>query len=482
MSTADQLRRIREQTSVFSGLFDYLNDYEESLREEGRRSVLGGLFSKEPVYGTNTLEYEGIKPLLANLVEPIARAVDAPRAAYQELIPPEDMLGEAFNTAGTSMFGGGLVPGIDNAVIAANRSNFGGLLSTLIDPEAQKFNKEVLDPAGLSGVKMPTFADKIPYSTVKSSEEMIPVKDVDISQFKGSIMTPAYGDRTYGGKLLTDIGDVKLTQPVDMQGGHDFMRFLRTGLWASEKSAMDKKAKFYDELVEKGEDPLMMYTAMAGQSADFSHHMSDAMMGIIEQSPITKKAAKKFDDFVKNTGKKYDKKITPGDKKWPGILSPDARRYLLEDMTGSDRRLLWQQMDKKEYAEMGFPFVGAVRAAITDPKLINSPYFISGQSIGRARGGGLLDMNDPKYDNYGGVMPHKSYDSQIEGDYLGKLMRNVPAEIIFRDFFDARRKAGIAASGDQRSFMMSPYIAQRVDNRMIDDVSRYLEELQRMGY
>jgi len=131
--------------------------------------------------------------------------------------------------------------------------------------------------------------------------------------------------------------------------------------------------------------------------------------------------------------------------------------------------------------EDGFPFVGAVRAAITDPSLQRTPYFATGQSIGRARGGGLLSMDDAKYGNYGGVMPHKSYDSQIEGDYLGKLVENVPAELIFRDFFNARRNAGIATSGDQRSFMMSPYIAQRVDNQMIDEVSQYLENLRR-GY
>ena len=41
---------------------------------------------------------------------------------------------------------------------------------------------------------------------------------------------------------------------------------------------------------------------MAGQAGDFSHHMSDAVMGLIEQSKITKKAAKEFDDWVKSKG------------------------------------------------------------------------------------------------------------------------------------------------------------------------------------
>lgn len=110
MATADEIRRLREETSIFSRLFDLAQQQGESLEQEGRRPVLGGLLSKEPVMGTDTIRYEGITPLLLNLIEPIARGIDAPRAAAQGLIPQEDMIGEAFGTAGTAMIGGGLAP------------------------------------------------------------------------------------------------------------------------------------------------------------------------------------------------------------------------------------------------------------------------------------------------------------------------------------------------------------------------------------
>jgi hypothetical protein len=108
MATADEIRRLREETSIFSRLFDLARQQGESLEQEGRRPVLGGLLSKEPVMGTDTIRYEGITPLLLNLIEPIARGIDAPRAAAQNLIPQEDMISEAFGTAGTAMIGGGL--------------------------------------------------------------------------------------------------------------------------------------------------------------------------------------------------------------------------------------------------------------------------------------------------------------------------------------------------------------------------------------
>jgi len=109
MANAEEIRRAREETSFFAPLFEYARSNRSQLASEGRRPVLGGLLSKEPVMGTDTLRYEGVGSLLANLLDPIARGVDAPRAAAQGLIPQEDMVGEAFGTAGTAMLGGGAV-------------------------------------------------------------------------------------------------------------------------------------------------------------------------------------------------------------------------------------------------------------------------------------------------------------------------------------------------------------------------------------
>lgn len=107
MATAEELRRQREDTSVFDRLFDYVRENEAALAAEGRRPVLGGLLSKEPVMGVDTIRYEGIGPMIAGLLDPVARGIDAPRAAAQGLIPAEDMMGEAFGTAGVAMGGGG---------------------------------------------------------------------------------------------------------------------------------------------------------------------------------------------------------------------------------------------------------------------------------------------------------------------------------------------------------------------------------------
>jgi hypothetical protein len=136
MATAEEIRRAREETSVFAPLFEYARSNRSQLSSEGRRPVLGGLLSKEPVMGTDTLRYEGVGSLLATLLDPIARGVDAPRAALQNLIPQEDMIGEAFGTAGTAMLGGGVVAKPAGS-LGANASKSADLLSVASDVSAR---------------------------------------------------------------------------------------------------------------------------------------------------------------------------------------------------------------------------------------------------------------------------------------------------------------------------------------------------------
>ena len=109
MDEAEFLRLKRQQESPFAALYEAARQRDADLAAEGRRPVLGGLLSKEPVAGTDTIEYEGIKSMLLGLLSPAASALDAPMAAYQGNIPMEDMTAEALGTAGLAMTSGGAV-------------------------------------------------------------------------------------------------------------------------------------------------------------------------------------------------------------------------------------------------------------------------------------------------------------------------------------------------------------------------------------
>jgi hypothetical protein len=323
------------------------------------------------------------------------------------------------------------------------------LRGKIADPPKKPIKKD-LDPAEMGATKLPTYVEDIDYKTTDLGV-LMPRKEIDIADLQGRTLTPAYGDRTYAGMTLDEIAGVKLDQPVQMQGGNQYMR-EGEGLWASEQQAMETKAKAMSEM----DDPLMIYTAMSGQSGDFSKMMSDATMGMIEQSKITKKAAKTYDDQIKKTV----------DKNWVGILNPKAREYL-DKMPGSDRRLLWQEMDKADYKKLGFPDLGVIRTAITERELLTLPPFATGRSIGALES----FLTSPS--------THKTYDTEVRGKYKGALPYDVPGQMVFRDFFRMMSERPMGAKGrppnPQRAFLMTPSIQQKVDQQMVDEISVFNE-------
>jgi len=119
MATAAELRRLREEQSIFAPLYEAARQQQSELAAQGRRPVFGGLLSKEPVYGTDTLRYEGIGNMLAGLLSPAAKAVDAPISAMRGTIPQEDMISEALGVGGLAMAGGGAV-GVPRGAVGAN--------------------------------------------------------------------------------------------------------------------------------------------------------------------------------------------------------------------------------------------------------------------------------------------------------------------------------------------------------------------------
>jgi hypothetical protein len=310
-----------------------------------------------------------------------------------------------------------------------------------------------LDPAEMGKTKLPTFVEDIPFERTESGLA-VPEKKIKIEDLEGRVLTPAYGDRTDIG-TLTEVGDVKLTTPVKLEGGHGYMR-EGEGLWASEYPAMKSKAR----AMEKMDDPLMVYTAMAGQAGDFSKMMSDTTLQIIKQSNISKKSAKQYDDRIK-------KEV---DKNWPGILSENIDEYV-DNMAGTTRRELWQRMDAKQYRDLGFPNLGVIRTAISDAQLLTVPPYAAGRSIGQPTSYDLRRST------------HKTYDTEIPGDYVGSLDFDVPGQLIFRDFFTkmAERLKETGKSNPQRAFLMTPSISQKVDQQMIDEVNEFQELMFQMS-
>jgi len=448
---ADLVRQYRRVNSPFAPIFGLLDRISNEGAGQGRQRA-----SMLPVSRPEGMSVaEAVRSGDARLAVPqgvidavsaLARGVDAPAAAAQGLIPAEDMVGEAMGTAGVAMGAGGLLSRPDDSLGMGGRVNAADL--------------GLRHPASRINLRMPLSEMQFGIQDVGS---MQPARVIDIADLQNQYISPAFWDRTRAGGLLTSIGDEELSAPVPLQGGADFMR-TEGGIMASEPDAMTRKANALSRIAEEtGEPPLLAYTAMAAQAGDFSRMMSDAVMGQIRPSManrIDPKAVEQYDNFVRS-------RI---DEDWPGILSENASDYVA-GMPGTRRRELWQAMDKTSYRDAGFPDVGMARIAITDPRLLDAQAFDTGLTIGRP---------DPSFEVT--ATPeniHATYGGRIGGEYVGGLLSNVPGEMVWRDFFNARRASGASPATDQRSFMMSPGVNQLIDQQMVDDISRYLEGLQR---
>lgn len=377
--------------------------------------------------------------ILTGLLSGGAQAIDAPRAVMAGEVPQSDLMSEAMNVAGMTSLGAAGMPAPADALRMG----------------AARRDERLWHP--ISGVKMSKPIEEMQFSVTPTGSLAAP-RTVSIEDLQGSVMIPAYGDRTAAGGLLTQIEGRDIA-PVVLQGGRDFMREAGTGVWASEKTPMQTKANVARDIAQSGRQPLLVYSSMGAQAGDFSHMMADAVMGQIPLSKITKKAAKEYDNVIKE-------RVDPS---WPGILSADAKSYV-DSMTGTNRRLLWQEMDKASLREKGFPDIAATRNAITEQSLRDVAPMSGGTAISRPETSGLL-MEAPE-------IQHATYSHQLGGDYIGGLEQTIPGEILWRNFFDARRAAGAAPAGDQRAMMMQSKMSQLIDQQMVDEVSRYLESLR----
>lgn len=271
------------------------------------------------------------------------------------------------------------------------------------------------------------------------------------------------GDRTNVGEI-TRLGGRDLDQLIPLDGGQGYMRGKDTGAWASElKSLKPLGLKTRDA---DGRPVYGSYVAMSGTGSDFANMTRQVAMRNFDPSDLLKKDIKDFDKRFREA-KAYDADKVRAD--FPGIASPKLDEWL--DKTGTRRAAFFDFMDKAEWRNKGFPNVTEARFVIQDPTLRDLPAgneVFGGQSIARIDEAGTMRPTS------GLLMPHGTYDTDLAGDYLGGFEMGIPRSVLFPEFISARRAAGTAPSGDNRSFAFSP-ILQPTNQEWLDGVMKYLE-------
>ena len=314
-----------------------------------------------------------------------------------------------------------------------------------------------------AGKKLP-----VPVGEMKAEREVIANLPERLSanpeKMVGGAIVPFHGDRSIAGQNLLGVGEVRFENPVYLEGGYDFMRTHSPygSIWASNQGAAQGLLNRINdaEKMYKG-DVYGVYSAMGPESMNFNVMMADALLEQMKAGNISKKAVKAFDKEVKS--------LRP---EWKGIMNPESRAQLEEN--GALRQAFVNRMQLDKFQEAGFPDISYTRHAITDPRLLDEPMYSSGLSIGKMQPGSDLVLDAP--------YPHKTYDAQLRGEYVGGFDQSVPKEIMYPDFFKGRRAEGRPLSGDVRSFQLANPI-QQTNQEWLDGLMKYLEESQKpLGY
>lgn len=294
-------------------------------------------------------------------------------------------------------------------------------------------------------------ADHVPLNNLQESRIVSPE-----SMFGGKLI-PASGDRTATGTALHSVNGNRLATPVNMEGGAKFMLAHPNdnSVWASDSKVINTLANKTRQLSADGSDVYMPFVAMGHGASNFNTMMTDSLLEQMKGGNIPQGLLHDFNGEVQALRPEF-----------LGVNHPDVRSQL--DATGALRHVFNDRMQLDKYKEY-FPDITATRAAITDPNLMNVPIHSSGYTIAKLDPAGKVISNP--------VNPHSTYNTQLGGEYFGGLEHQVPRDVMFSDFYKARRGQGADPSGDMRSFQLSNP-TQVAHQEWLDGMMKYLESVK----
>lgn len=293
-------------------------------------------------------------------------------------------------------------------------------------------------------------------------------------QMVGGYAIPFVGDRARTGTILTSVEGKPLASNVALEGGPDYMlahtspEAGKSGIWASDTGVISKLNRTAQEAAREGKPVYGVYSAMSPTGVNFNTMLTEAVMNQFDPSKLNKKQIEQFNDAVRNVTARNAKGelVHPGGH-FVGIENPKAMEQLLRYGEGDLRKTFIERMNTAEFQKMGFPDVPATRAAITEPELINASLGQSGRTI--AKVSPELAINPSP------AMPHKTYNTQLMGDYAGGLETEVPSQVMFPNFYNQRRALGKSPSSDWRSYSMSN-VVQPLNQEWLDQLMQYVEK------
>jgi hypothetical protein len=294
----------------------------------------------------------------------------------------------------------------------------------------------------------------------------------------GGYGIPFIGDSSMAGRLLTGAEGHQFHQPVELEGGHDYMRASqhedpsKRAIWASAQSKISHLTNKAKRVAEHGEPVYGIHTSMSPTGVDFSHMPVEVLAELVKNAKITKKAQNAF-----------NKEMRAQHPEFPGVMHEELHDMLRAPGAGELRKHFVERMATDPYQEAGFPEIAMARLAVQHPNLMRhdepGKEFV-GSSIGRFR---------PDFGQVEAPLnPHHSYPSVIGGEYVGALHPEnaqplMTTKEFFPEFHKQRREFNAPEAGDRRAFELAQPV-QKFDQEWLDKVMPvYLKRRKKiLGY
>jgi len=370
------------------------NKYSDSLLMDALRGSLSNAESFGRGFGVtpvgllgdiNSLAREYITPRLPANVQgllqsmPSAPTTESILSAIPRMTAPRmessgmEQIGAAANPRGPVELAKGVGRVAGNAVNEAMVYGRGPLASITPQPmrmisqeELSKFKTATPSLTG-NNTFDPRFDDRIlEQERLKNLQTtVIPVNDYQIPQislanYSGYPFITSMADRS-GTGLLTEINGILLNNPVERQGGQNYMFENPNQVWASGEKPVKDITDLASILKQTtGKDPLYIPWIMSPSGGDFANMTGETMLSYA-QAAMSPSVKSKLDKRIKNTF------ISD----WKGLDDP-ASLDQFRSLSDTKRKLMKQQLLDKEFRNEGGLSLGEARLAIADPNQLTA--------------------------------------------------------------------------------------------------------------
>ena len=302
------------------------------------------------------------------------------------------------------------------------------------------------------------------YDQVRNLKDYLSKRPHDLVK-ENAVIYPAIGDLSAAGKRLTKVGDTPLVTPTDLHGGFEFSRDVfgsgdNPAGWASRQGAAKTMADRLSSRTNEGEVPYLSSYTMGPQAVDSTHMVANTIINMMPNAKVAAADIARFDAEMKRD--------YPG---WPGIMKTQKALEFMNarNRPGTHLSDFAKKLDKKEYRASGFPDVGEIRFAVSEPRLLGVPAGSTGFSMMKVK---------PTAETSTEGIQHGTYTNKIQSPegYSGGFENVTPSRIMFPEWFDKLHPNAKIDSQKAYQSAMTQFPKQKATNEWADNIEKYWAE------